>query len=47
VETHIEMHRLQRECEEHGQRLELAVRARTRELAEANARLKILGLPQE
>jgi DNA-binding response OmpR family regulator len=42
VETHIEMHRLQRQCEEHGYRLEMAVRARTRELAEAHARLKIL-----
>jgi DNA-binding response OmpR family regulator len=42
VETHIELHRLQRELERHSSHLEEMVRSRTRELAEAHARLKIL-----
>lgn len=42
VETHLELHRLQRELERHSNHLEEMVRSRTRELAEAHARLKIL-----
>lgn len=42
VETHLKLHRLQRELELHNERLEKAVAARTRELAEANAQLTIL-----
>ena len=42
VETHVELHRLQRELERHSNHLEEMVRSRTRELAEAHARLKIL-----
>lgn len=42
VETHLELHRLQRALEQHNDHLEETVRSRTRELAEAHARLKIL-----
>jgi DNA-binding response OmpR family regulator len=42
VATHLELRRLQRAMEEHGRHLEEVVRARTRELVEAHARLKIL-----
>jgi two-component system, sensor histidine kinase and response regulator len=42
VETHLKLHQLQRELKLHNERLEEAVAARTRELAEANARLVIL-----
>jgi signal transduction histidine kinase len=42
VETHLKLHYLQRELKLHNERLEQAVAARTRELAEANVRLTIL-----
>jgi len=42
VETHLNLYRLQRELEFQNNRLEIAVAARTRELAEANAKLTIL-----
>lgn len=42
VETHLKLHHLQRELQLQNERLEKAVAARTRELAEANARLTIL-----
>ena len=42
VETHLKLHCLQRELKFHNERLECIVAARTRDLAEANARLKIL-----
>ncbi len=42
VETHLKLHRLQREMKLQNERLECAVAARTRELAEANQRLTIL-----
>jgi two-component system sensor histidine kinase/response regulator len=42
VETHLKLHHLQRELKLHNERLEEAVAARTRELAEANVRLTIL-----
>jgi two-component system, sensor histidine kinase and response regulator len=42
VETHLELHRLQRALQLQNARLEEAVAARTRELAEANERLIIL-----
>src|SRR5580658_2389704 len=42
VETHLKLHHLQRELKFHNERLEGAVAARTRELAEANVRLTIL-----
>ena len=42
VETHTKLHQLQRATLEQNQRLEEVVKDRTRELAEANARLKIL-----
>jgi two-component system, sensor histidine kinase and response regulator len=42
VETHLKLHRLQQALERHNERLEELVRSRTRELAEAHARLKIL-----
>jgi two-component system, sensor histidine kinase and response regulator len=42
VETHLELHQLQRALQEQNAHLEELVRSRTRELAEANARLKIL-----
>jgi len=42
VETHLQLHRLQRAVEEHNLHLEELVRTRTRELAESHARLKIL-----
>jgi two-component system sensor histidine kinase/response regulator len=42
VETHLKLHRLQRELKRHNQLLEEAVTARTRELKEANGRLTIL-----
>jgi two-component system, sensor histidine kinase and response regulator len=42
VETHLELHRLQRAMEQHNQNLEELVRTRTHELAEAHSRLKIL-----
>lgn len=42
VETHLKLHYLQRELKFHNERLEEAVAARTRELAEANVRLTIL-----
>ncbi len=42
VETHLKLHDLQRALKRHNERLEEAVAARTRELAEANFRLTIL-----
>ncbi len=42
VETHLELHQLQRALQQHNDHLEELVRSRTRELAEAHARLKIL-----
>jgi two-component system sensor histidine kinase/response regulator len=42
VETHLKLHGLQREMKVQNERLEQAVAARTRELAEANQRLTIL-----
>jgi two-component system sensor histidine kinase/response regulator len=42
VETHLKLHRLQRELLLQNQQLESAVEARTHELAEANRRLNIL-----
>jgi len=42
VETHLELHRLQRELKAQNEVLEQAVAARTLELAEANRRLTIL-----
>jgi two-component system sensor histidine kinase/response regulator len=42
VETHLRLHDLQRALKLHNERLEEAVAARTRELAEANQRLTIL-----
>jgi len=42
VETHLQLHNLQRTLKLHNERLEEAVAARTRELAEANDRLTIL-----
>jgi DNA-binding response OmpR family regulator len=42
VQTHLKLHQLQRELETQNERLEQAVAARTRELAEANVQLKIL-----
>jgi two-component system, sensor histidine kinase and response regulator len=42
VETHLKLHGLQRALKSHNERLEEAVSARTRELAEANGRLGIL-----
>jgi two-component system sensor histidine kinase/response regulator len=42
VETHVKLHHLQRELKLQNERLEEAVAARTRELAEANGRLTIL-----
>jgi two-component system sensor histidine kinase/response regulator len=42
VETHLKIHQLQRSLQHYNQRLEEAVAARTRELMEAHARLKIL-----
>src|SRR6202011_5437964 len=42
VETHVELHRLQRALQQHNERLEELVRSRTAELAEAHGRLKIL-----
>jgi DNA-binding response OmpR family regulator len=42
VETHLKMHELQRALKLQNERLEEAVAARTRELAEANQRLTIL-----
>jgi two-component system sensor histidine kinase/response regulator len=43
VETQLKLHCLQRELKFHNERLECVVAARTRDLAEANARLTILG----
>jgi two-component system sensor histidine kinase/response regulator len=42
VETHLELHRLQRALQAHTENLEEVVRSRTRELSEAHARLMIL-----
>jgi len=42
VETHLELNRLRRVMEQHNQHLEELVLTRTRELAEAHSRLKIL-----
>jgi two-component system sensor histidine kinase/response regulator len=42
VETHLKLHRLQREMKLQNERLECAVATRTRELADANQRLTIL-----
>jgi two-component system, sensor histidine kinase and response regulator len=42
VETHLKLHRLQQELTLHNEHLEELVRARTRELAEAHERLKVL-----
>ena len=42
VETHLKLHNLQRALKQQNERLEKAVAARTRELAEANKRLMIL-----
>ena len=42
VETHLKLHDLQRRLKLHNERLEEAVAARTRELAEANQRLTFL-----
>jgi DNA-binding response OmpR family regulator len=42
VETHLELHQLQRALKEHNDHLEEMVQLRTRELADAHARLKIL-----
>jgi len=42
VETHLKLHHLQRALQLQNERLEAAVAARTRELAEANERLTIL-----
>jgi two-component system, sensor histidine kinase and response regulator len=42
VETHLKLHQLRRELRRQNERLEEAVAARTRELAEANERLTIL-----
>jgi two-component system sensor histidine kinase/response regulator len=42
VETHLKLHLLQRELQLQNERLEQTVAARTRELAESNARLSIL-----
>jgi two-component system, sensor histidine kinase and response regulator len=42
VETHLKLHDLQRALKQQNERLEEAVAARTRELAEVNARLTIL-----
>lgn len=42
VETHLKLHQAQRALQRHNERLEEAVAARTRELAEANLRLTIL-----
>jgi two-component system sensor histidine kinase/response regulator len=42
VETHLKLHHLQRALKLHNERLEEAVAARTRELAEVNGRLTIL-----
>jgi two-component system, sensor histidine kinase and response regulator len=42
VETHLELHNLQRSLKVHNERLEETVAARTHELAEANERLTIL-----
>jgi len=42
VETHLELHNLQRALKVHNERLEETVAARTHELAEANERLTIL-----
>jgi len=42
VETHLKLHQLQRELKLHNQCLEAAVAERTRELAEANHRLRML-----
>src|SRR5580693_5273961 len=42
VETHLKLHQLQQALKQQNERLEQAVAARTRELAEANARLTIL-----
>ncbi len=42
VETHLKMHRLQKELQLHANHLEELVASRTRELAETQARLKVL-----
>jgi DNA-binding response OmpR family regulator len=42
VETHLTIHRLQRELQSHANHLEDLVASRTRELAESQARLKVL-----
>jgi two-component system sensor histidine kinase/response regulator len=42
VETHLELHRLQRALQTDKEHLEETVRARSRDLAEAHARLKLL-----
>jgi two-component system sensor histidine kinase/response regulator len=42
VQTHLKMHRLQKELQLHSNHLEELVAARTRELAEAQARLEVL-----
>ncbi len=42
VETHLKLHELQRALKQQNERLEAAVAVRTRELAQANARLTIL-----
>jgi two-component system, sensor histidine kinase and response regulator len=42
VETHLKLHKLKRDLKRHNERLEEAVAARTRELAQANQRLTIL-----
>jgi DNA-binding response OmpR family regulator len=42
VETHLSLHKLQRTLKAQNERLETAVEARTRQLAEANERLTIL-----
>jgi len=42
VQTHLNMHRLQKELQLHANHLEDLVAARTRELAETQARLKVL-----
>ncbi len=42
VETHLELHRLQRALERHSERLQATVRSRTAELVDANDQLKLL-----
>ncbi|MGA2722031.1 MAG: hybrid sensor histidine kinase/response regulator [Bryobacteraceae bacterium] len=42
VDTHVQLHHLQRSLQQHNDRLEEIVGLRTRELGEAHARLKIL-----